>query len=396
MSKEFLLETLGIRDTRLIPEALMEVLFGDPANRHKFYRAMLEANDFAMDREWFQPIYEAELSERGQKKQDFTPAAASQLAAMITDNGARRQGILEPTADIALFNRLVFLTFSKTTFSDQEKRNYENLKLIEKRGLTHLTNQLLQLRSKFQTDFRRVWDETLSDMNDRVRSYNVEDRTLRNWAILLAAYRALRTDIDVPFDSEEIFKLCCKGCVDQNQKTKQNNELSGFWEIVENLVASGQAYINIDYKLCAGDRPFAIKESDVPFEPKHGVRYIYLAFQRLSALYMKEGKDVNGKVIPRDSLKYYLEHSPEFIGTAKSMRFKLLENKTYVSSNPETGKSRVTTAMVFDYDALKVNYGIDLDISTDTLEIGDNRTAASAPPSVTEPAEAVDAELWEE
>lgn len=98
MTKEFLLTTLGINDTRLIPEALMEALFGDPANRHKFYRAMLEANDFAMDREWFQPIYEAELSERGQKKQDFTPAAASQLAAMITDNGARRQGILEPTA----------------------------------------------------------------------------------------------------------------------------------------------------------------------------------------------------------------------------------------------------------------------------------------------------------
>ena len=52
--------------------------------------------------------------------------------------------------------------------------------------------------------------------------------------------------------------------------------------------------------------------------------------------------------------------------------------------------------MVFDYDALKVNYGIDLDISTDTLEIGDNRAAASTPPPVTEPAEAVDAELWEE
>ena len=78
------------------------------------------------------------------------------------------------------------------------------------------------------------------------------------------------------------------------------------------------------------------------------------------------------------------------------MRFKLLENKTYVSSNPETGKSRVTTAMVFDYDALKVNYGIDLDISTDTLETGDNRTAASTPPPVTEPAETADAELWEE
>lgn len=163
---------------------------------------------------------------------------------------------------------------------------------------------------------------------------------------------------------------------------------------MENLVASGQAFINIDYKLCSGDRPFAIKESDHPFEPKHGVRYIYLAFQRISALYMKEGKDVNGKVIPRDSLKYYLEHSPEFVGTAKSMRFKLLENK-YVSSNPETGKSRVTTAMVFDYDALKVSYGIDLDISTEALELGESRDEASTPPLIV-PASSDDAELWEQ
>lgn len=41
MTKEFLLTTLGINDTRLIPEALMTVLFGDPVNRQKFYRAIL-------------------------------------------------------------------------------------------------------------------------------------------------------------------------------------------------------------------------------------------------------------------------------------------------------------------------------------------------------------------
>lgn len=78
------------------------------------------------------------------------------------------------------------------------------------------------------------------------------------------------------------------------------------------------------------------------------------------------------------------------------MRFKLLENKSYVSSNPETGKSRVTTAMVFDYDAIRTNYGIDLDISTDTLEGGDNRTAATTPPPVDEPEESHDPEIWEE
>ena len=55
------------------------------------------------------------------------------------DCGVILSGQEMPTADIALFSRLVFLTFSKTTFSDDEKRRYNELKLIEKRGLTHLT-----------------------------------------------------------------------------------------------------------------------------------------------------------------------------------------------------------------------------------------------------------------
>ena len=312
------------------------------------------------------------------------------------DCGVVMSGQEMPTADNALFNRLVFLTFAKTTFSDREKRDYENLKIIERRGLTHLTRQILQLRSVFQTEFRRAWDDTLSDMNDRIRTHNIEDRTLRNWATVLAAFRCLRDHIDAPFTYDDLFRICCKGCVEQNAKTRQNNELSGFWGAVQTAVASGKAFINSDYRIKEGDRPFRIMESDIPFEPRHGSRYLYIVFPRLSALYMKEGKEIDGKVIPRDSLKYYLEQSPEFIGTVKGMRFKIVENPNNMSStNTSVGKTWNTAAMVFDYEAIKAGYGIDLDISNESLDASEMRDGVATPPSVGDAGDNEDTELFE-
>ena len=123
------------------------------------------------------------------------------------DCGVVMSGQEMPTADIALFNRLIFLTFSKSTFSDQEKRDYEDLKLIEKRGLTHLTGQILTLRNYFQGNFRSSWDQALADLNDRVRSESIEDRTLRNWTTVLAAYKCLEKRLDLPFGYPDLLDI---------------------------------------------------------------------------------------------------------------------------------------------------------------------------------------------
>lgn len=82
-------------------------------------------------------------------------------------------------------------------------------------------------------------------------------------------------------------------------------------------------------------------------------------------MYAKEGKDAAGKTIPRETLKYYLEHSPEFLGTAKSMRFKMIETpQGYTPADGESARSKVTTAMIFDYSMIKDNYNIDIDIAS--------------------------------
>ncbi|MBQ9660720.1 MAG: DNA primase [Bacteroidales bacterium] len=284
------------------------------------------------------------------------------------DCGVVMSGQEMPTADIALFNRLVFLTFAKTTFSDAEKQAYEDLKRIEKRGLTHLTGQMLQLRKKFVGGFRLAWDDTVSDMSRRVRTFGVEDRTLKNWCTVLAAYRTLESALDFPFNYQEMLDLCASLCVDQNNKTRQSNELSGFWEILETLVSSSRIWINIDYKIRDGSKPIRTKESrrsGGEFIPNPDRRYLLINFKRISSLYQKEGRDTRGKTIPSETLRYYLEHSPEFMGTCEKVKFKMAENQQgWTPQDDGAAKAKVTTAMVFDYDAVQATYGISLDVMT--------------------------------
>ncbi len=278
------------------------------------------------------------------------------------DCGVVMSGQEMPTADIALFNRLVFLTFNKTVFSDQEKRNYEALKLIERRGLTHLTGQLIQLRNIFQGNFRLSWDEAVADLNDRVRKYNVEDRTLKNWATLLAAFKSVEGHSGLPFTYSELLDISASMCAEQNSMTMQNNELAGFWETIDILAASSKIWIKVDYKIKNGSKKPVrlLKGEAVELNPVR--RYLYIRPARVLQLYIKEGKDSGVKTIPKDSLKYYLENCPEYYGVARSERFCNISNQQgYIPDNPEARQSTPTTAMIFDYDALQERYNINLD-----------------------------------
>lgn len=298
------------------------------------------------------------------------------------DCGVVISGQEMPTADIAIFSRVLFLTFYKTTFSTQEKADFDMLRIVEGRGLTHLTEQLLSLRPVFLKNFRNAWDDAVADLNEGTRQYDVEDRTLRNWAVVLGAYKALAGHVDFPFDYQEVLRIMTSMCVEQNFKTKQSNELSGFWETVEVLVSSNRIWPKADYHIKRFDKPIAIRESKYPLEFVQGKRYLCINFPRLAHLYAVEGKATDGKIIPRDTLKYYLEHSPEFLGTAKSMRFRVIENVSgYFSEDQECGKSKVTTAMVFDYDLIRENYGIDIDVAKGYKDADDEAAESPATPA---------------
>lgn len=95
MERGELFNLLCIEDIRDLPEAIERILFGDIEERNRIYREFLKVNDYDLSYDWFQKIYEWELSERKQKKQDFTPDELGVICSLLTD---RKGSVHEPTA----------------------------------------------------------------------------------------------------------------------------------------------------------------------------------------------------------------------------------------------------------------------------------------------------------
>ena len=293
------------------------------------------------------------------------------------DCGVVLSGQEMPTADIALFSRTIYITFAKTTFSDEEKRIFDDLKIVEARGLTHLTRQILQHRSRFKSGFRIAFDDTKQDLNALVRSYGMEDRTLNNWTVILAAFRTLESWLDLPFTYNQLLPCFAELCVRQNSTTKENSELSEFWEGVETLVSASKIWIEVDYRIIEGGRTLKTKTGvEIQTNPSH--RYLLFNYKRVFSLYLQENRQTGNRVIPKDSLKFYLEHTPEYLGLVQGIKFRKLASS---GGGIDSNRSTTTTSMVFDYDAICHNYNINLDIlSSGNIDIEEEPAMPKIPP----------------
>ena len=86
----------GAQDIRTLPETIMGVLLGPQQARDAMYKELLKLNNYDMSYDWFQQIYEEELSQRKEKKQDFTPNVIGKLSANLC--GTDQRTTYEPTA----------------------------------------------------------------------------------------------------------------------------------------------------------------------------------------------------------------------------------------------------------------------------------------------------------
>jgi type I restriction-modification system DNA methylase subunit len=95
MAIKEILAIFEINDIRTLPESIMNILFDDK-KRDEIYHALLEINNYDLSYDWFQQLYEEELSQRKEKKQDFTPQVLGSIASMIC--GDKQRSVYEPTA----------------------------------------------------------------------------------------------------------------------------------------------------------------------------------------------------------------------------------------------------------------------------------------------------------
>jgi len=285
------------------------------------------------------------------------------------DCGVIISGQEMPTVDIALFSRFIYLTFYKIEYSDDEKKKFNLLKDTEKKGLTHITHELLKHRQYFIENYLDSYDRVAADLNSKLEGEIIEDRIFRNWLIAISAYDTLRGMIQVPFEYDDIISLAAGHILSQNRETKRSNEISTFWNIIQYLYADGLITEEVDYKIVTAVNP---KTDIINSEWDEPRQILYLQHSRIFTLYRKHGKLSGEKILPVDSIEYYLRNDKRFLGKKKSEHFKAVDSRGIeieVSMGDGTfrKKKKITTAYAFLYEELGIT--LHSEESDETIEI---------------------------
>lgn len=285
------------------------------------------------------------------------------------DCGVILSGQEMPTIDIAIFSRMIFLTFKTTEFSMTARQKFDELKTMRDLGCSHLVIQLLRHRKRVESEFSGNYNAALHDIQDALHGESVEDRIFRNWCIPAAIFRTLSGVIDLGFDYKEMLKICVDGIILQNKECRSTNEIASFWNVVDFLHQNGDLLIDADYRIDYVNKfkGKGMKEGII-FPKAH--RVLFLSTKRAFQLYRQNGKKVGDATLPETSLRFYLENSKEFLGIKNAVRFKNLGNTrestaaaTDANGSPTVKQtSRTDWALAFDYDMLVENFGVNLEV----------------------------------
>ena len=287
-----------------------------------------------------------------------------QVESTLVDCALILSGQEMATADIALFSRFIFLRFSETTFSAEAKRNFAELSDLQRKGFSHITMQLLNMRPQVERELSETTRAVQGELTDRLGSTVIEDRILNNYTVILSVYKIVSKYLTMPFTYSNMFEKCFSYMVEQQSNCFKNNELNNFWECVQVLVQNGDLSIEGDYRIVPVR---SLKTDKVTQEYLTSKLILYIRPSRIFQLYAKQMRSLGETCLPRQSLKYYLDNSREYLGMKSGMRFKAIvrgvqiyeaeKNGDQTTNVPVTQNDR---AMCFDYEAIMNNYGIDI------------------------------------
>ena len=278
------------------------------------------------------------------------------------DAGIILSGQEMPTADIALFSRLIFLQFPRSTFTQEEKKNYMRLMEMRSGGLTHLTIALLKYRKRFEERFTGTLKEVRKQVGVALQGKQCEDRIVNNWCVPLAALRVLQDAVPT-LAYDDLFKIVIEGILKQTAECKTNGEQGTFWNMVQFFFSEGiindTADFMVRYKM-----KLKTDVVDVAWLEKKPI--LYLQTSRIFNLYRKEGRKSDEKVLPTDALKYYLVNSPSYLGQ-KVARFNVYRNGFPVLDSVRKDKfgnpaklSQAARCYCFDYQKLVDQYSLNM------------------------------------
>lgn len=289
------------------------------------------------------------------------------------DSGVILTGQEMPTADIALFTRLIYLTVEKKHHSQEERKRFSELEHDRSMGATHITLEILRHREKFESSFGKAWEKAAMDVEYKLNGKALTDRVERNWLVPLAAYLALQGAVEMPFSYENLLDICIQGMLRQDDTCESADELAGFWNIISSAQQKGLLVYGQDYIIRVREkiRTNISKEEIVFVKPKP---ILMLRKNIILTTYRQLGRQMDERLLPSESILHYLQISSEHLGTSKQPeRFKRFNangqpiQKAVTNSRKEVSLQTVYSQdrpICFDYEIVREKYNICLDSFT--------------------------------
>ncbi|MEO8759744.1 MAG: DUF3854 domain-containing protein [Bacteroidia bacterium] len=243
-----------------------------------------------------------------------------------------------PTIDPALFTRVILLMFKQNSFNDTDKKHYSDIKEIEKKGLTHITNTLLAHRDLIAKNYTKEYQLQFKKIVEEFKYQDIPDRLLKNAAMLMAPVFVLIKEsvIHFPCSVKDITKAFTDILIQHKNLLNDNQETSIFWEVVETLFDEG--IISAD----KGDFRF-IKDT------------IAVRFNRVFAAYSEKYRKMHGRNgLDKLTLTNYLRNSTAFVEINSSVRFRNIG---------------ITSAFIFNYKMINIKLYNDASFVEEVTEI---------------------------
>ena len=320
----------------------------------------------------------------GRKKRSNDGESREQTA---VDCGVMVSGQEIPTADIALFERTIFLEAMQSERTSEDTDRFHELLELRRQGPTEITVQMLKFREKFSNGWGKSWKKALHTLKSTMAYNLISERLFNNWAMLYATVlNAEEIGMDLPFSTDEFLALVRHGLEYQASKSHSTDELAQFWSTFAKARLAGEILEKQDYKIERIKNPLSVivdkKNIKIPM-PSEGKRIIFIRADYCIGKVNIQAKKEGREMIPSETLLSYLISSSEYLGKKTSaLKFNVIGKDMQPMRQPFIVNGVIKRydviydqerPLCFDYDMLVENRDIDLHRTTEEV-YADNPT----------------------
>ena len=280
-----------------------------------------------------------------------------------------------PTIDPALFTRILHLTVNKTSYTLEERRRFADLMELNRRGVCHLTMEVIAHRDRFVQDFPHFCELTRTEVVNRIArsGKTISDRMYMNWVVVLASFWTLERILPMPFSYENLLDICVKMLLDQHSITERSDEVASFWNFVHVLYQEGRLHQEGDYRInyrVSSLKLHGVAEAREFSEPKN---ILIIRDRRIIQHYQTDkARSTKQLILSEDDMRKYLERSAPCLGIVKRKFYKMNQFGMPVKESGEGGTVGrqlydIDTALAFDYDQVQQLYHLYLTADTSAM-----------------------------